>query len=125
MKKKVLSAICAALLLIGSAVNVFAYEQSEEFGPSGKESTATMTWSAGSVTAKNSKNSNATYNYCKAYINYDNGDYVSKYNSSTTTAITAKATHSSYPSGATKIDSYSTYHKITVGGTNYTTTSSD
>lgn len=119
MKRKFISAVLACIMLMLCVVNVYAYSDSTSIGPSGSKTSVSISWAAESVTASNGSNSAQDDSYCKAYIYYDNGEYISKWNTSVTTAISATATHSVYPPGATRISTYSTYHEVEFDGTSY------
>lgn len=119
MKKKFLAFALACIMLMVCAVSIYAYSASTSIGPSGAKTTVSITWSAESVTASNGSNSKQSDSYCKAYIYYDNGEYISKWDTSKTTAISATATHSVYPPGATRISTYDTTHEVEILGSSY------
>lgn len=119
MKKKVISAVLVCIMLMVCVISVYAYSDSTSIGPIGSKTTVSIDWAAETVTASNGSNSAQDDSYCKAYIYYNNGEYISKWNSSTTTAISATATHSVYPPGATRISSYSTSHDVEISGSSY------
>ena len=114
MKKKIISVILACVMLMTCVVSVYAYSDSVLLGHPSSQTNVSISWAAETVTASNGYNPAQSYSYCKAYINYDNGEYFFRWDTSITTAISATATHSVYPPGATRILTYSTEHKIRV-----------
>ena len=118
MKKNILSIVIALQILGICVVGVYAYSDFKSIGPEGRQSEISIEWSAETVTANNERNDYSSESYCRAYIRYDNGEYIYNWNNGISSA-SVTTTHSVYPTGATRISKYTTTHRITIDETDY------
>lgn len=120
MKKRIPTFVTALSTLLMCTVSVFAGYTEGPIGPTAHRSYVSLSYdfSDMSATATNTYNVDATDSYCRAYIHYDNGEYLHAWDTGFTSA-SATVVHDVFPCGAKEISSFSSEHRVTIASRTY------